>query len=234
LNLSEAHPKGLPISEAATKISYDVCGLGDFLGDIDRRWNRQRDDALAAAFPTSGFNGDESRLRFGTQFVGALKQGKLTGLPAGLRFIVCDTSKDSRVTLTKAGAAFARLENPSLDFKPNVPISRLSKEEVRFLLDHIKCAVPEELAAYIAIIDGIEEGAKTPHELDKYLAQKFSLDLVSKAESPDQITETFLTSQRTGAVSRMVDLDLVFREKKGLHVTYVVTHPGKYFRSQMK
>lgn len=49
----------------------------------------------------------------------------------------------------------------------------------------------------------------------------------------DDITKTCLSTQRTGAISRMVDLGLVAREKSGLRVTYLVTQPGQDFRSQL-
>ena len=49
----------------------------------------------------------------------------------------------------------------------------------------------------------------------------------------DDITKTFLSTQRTGAISRMVDLGLVAREKSGLRVTYLVTQPGQDFLSQI-
>jgi predicted transcriptional regulator len=48
------------------------------------------------------------------------------------------------------------------------------------------------------------------------------------------ITKTLLSTQRTGAISRMVDLGLVAREKSGLRGTYLVTQPGKSFQNQTK
>jgi hypothetical protein len=65
--------------------------------------------------------------------------------------------------------------------------------------------------------------------VDDFLCKRFDLQVMAKAEKPNEITETFLTTQRTGAISRMVDLGLVAREKTGLRVTYVLTAQAKNF-----
>jgi hypothetical protein len=64
--------------------------------------------------------------------------------------------------------------------------------------------------------------------VDKCLRQRFNLP------TEQAITKTFLTTQRTGAISRLVDLGLVAREKEGLRVTYIVTQPAKDFRAQIR
>jgi hypothetical protein len=228
LNLSREHPSGLPVDEAANKISYEACVLGDVLASSDQLYRRPREVALGAAFPTTGINGGESRSRFQTQFVAALKQDKLTGLPAELHFVTTDTSKDAHLKLTDAGAAFAVLPNPILDGERAVSGHKWSDSETRFLLDHIKRAVPVEALAYVAIIEGIEAGENSPDKLDAYLRRRFGL------HGPNEIKPTFLSTQRTGVVSRMADLDLLYREKSGLRVTYSLTHIGKHFGSQFK
>jgi hypothetical protein len=181
---------------------------------------------MKAAFPTSDINGGESRLRFGNQFVATFKREKLQGFPADLKFVVCDGGKEPRLLLTRSGGAFAALPNPVLDTHDEFPRNKLSEEEVAFLLSHIKDYVPEELSAFVSVIDGIE-GANTPDGLDSYLRSRFNL--------PDEaaMKASFLSTQRTGVISRMVDLGLLGRAKDGLRVTYVVTHPGRYLRSQI-
>jgi hypothetical protein len=69
--------------------------------------------------------------------------------------------------------------------------------------------------------------------MDKFLCDRFNLRLVTKAEKRNEIKQTFLTTQRTGAISRMVDLGLVTRQKEGLRVTYRITDPAETFRSQL-
>jgi hypothetical protein len=189
----------------------------------------RREDAFSAAFPSTAIEGGgESRLRFGNQFVGNIRQEQLAGFPAALRLVAIDTAKEPRLSLTKAGADFALLENPVLDARGTPPASKLSQQEIAFLLAHILSSVPEETSAYAAILDAIQSGANTPDAVDKCLRERFSL-LTDQA-----ITKTFLTTQRTGAISRLVDLGLLAREKEGLRVTYIITQPGKDFRAQVK
>lgn len=169
--------------------------------------------------------GAESRLRYGNQFVGTIKQGKLIGLPAALRLVAHDSAKDPNLRLTKAGAQFATLPNPVLD--PGLPGDKFTDDEIRFLLQHIQSFVPEEVSAFVAIIDAINDSANTPDKMDAFLRARFGL----KDEAA--MTATFLSTQRTGAISRLADLGLIGREKAGLRVTYTVSHPGKCFRSQI-
>lgn len=227
LRLVADSPMGVPLDDAVSRISYAACTLGDVLGDMDSRVQRRREDAISAAFPTTAYDGAQARLRFGNQFVGVIKQGILLGLPAGLKLVGCHPSKVPLLSLTKQGAEFAALENPALDTRDQWVSRTLSDAEIQFLLDHIKRAVPEEASAYVSLIDGIVGGADTPDKLDAYLRQRFEL------ENNDAMKPSFLATQRTGAVSRMVELGLLARERSGLHVTYVVTHPGNCFRSQL-
>jgi hypothetical protein len=64
--------------------------------------------------------------------------------------------------------------------------------------------------------------------VDEYLRQRFNLP------TDQAMTKAFLTTQRIGAISRLVDLGLVARKKEGLRVTYVVSQPSKDFRAQIR
>ena len=90
LNIMCEHHSGIPVNDAANKISYAACDLGDYLRMLDARYARRREDSVSAAFPSTKHAGGESRLRYGNQFVGTIKQGKLIGLPAALGFIAHD------------------------------------------------------------------------------------------------------------------------------------------------
>src|ERR1035437_2748321 len=228
-NLLLENSAGIAVAEAANKISHAACGLGDYLKALDERLQARREDAFAAAFPSSTIEGGgESRLRFGNQFVASMRQEQLSGFPAALKLVAIDKAKEPRLSLTKAGADFALLQNPILD-APGTPVTRkLTLEETEFLLAHIIRSVPEETSAYAAILDAIESGGNTPDSVDKHLGQRFNLP------TEQAIAKTFLTTQRTGAISRLVDLGLVAREKEGLRVTYIITQPGKDFRAQIK
>jgi len=136
-------------------------------------------------------------------------------------------SKEFRLSLTQAGANFAALLNPILDRNGDISLGKLSDEEVNFLLDHFLHAVPEEISAYTSILESISVKANTPETVDKFLCTKFHLQITAKADADNHITQTFLATQRTGAISRMIDLGLIYREKVGLRVTYATTPRGK-------
>jgi hypothetical protein len=148
LHLLTDNPKGVLISEAVSKISHAACSVGDYLSALDVRQQRRREDSLMAAFPTSAITSGQSRLRYGNQFVGALKQGKLIGLPSEIQLIACDSSKEPRLILTQNGAEFAALRNPILDSDGTLPTQLLSEEEISFLLNHLRKFVPEEVSAF--------------------------------------------------------------------------------------
>ena len=90
--------------------------------------------------------------------------------------------------------------------------------------------MPEVASAYDSIIDGIAEGANNPDELDQYLCNRFKLEIAMRPENDSQVTQTLLTTQRTGAISRMADLGLLLRSKEGLRVTYIATDSALEFR----
>lgn len=56
---------------------------------------------------------------------------------------------------------------------------------------------------------------------------------IMRLPKADDITNTFLSTQSTGAISRMVELGQVQGEKSGLGVAYLTTQPEQDFRSQI-
>jgi hypothetical protein len=74
--------------------------------------------------------------------------------------------------LTKAGADFALLENPVLDARGTPPASKLSQQEIEFLLAHILSSVPEETSAYAAILGA---GADIPSSFANLVAGSFQI-----------------------------------------------------------
>jgi hypothetical protein len=243
LNLLAKNRNGVPLPEAADSISTAAGHLGDYLLDLDANSDRTREEAFASAFPTRASLGSGSQIRFANQFVGDLRQpkqlenqpreSKFNGFPAALKFMVCADGRTPLLNLTRPGAEFAQLESPVLDCGAQTPNRKFSEAETAFLLAHVRRCVPEEASAYFSVVEGIQKGANTPDTLDQYLCERFSLSVAPIANEDNQITQTFLTTQRTGAISRMVDLGLVTRAKEGLRVTYDVTQAANTFRSQI-
>ena len=218
--LMSVEPEGnLTFTKTASAIASEAVKLGDYLKHLDEVSGVHRDDALSFAFPyTDSPNGDKSRLRYANQFVASFtRQGSLSGLPIELKLAHRDQSRSPRILLTEAGWHFAELRNPILDQGKDGRQSKFSLEEVQFLVAHIRSRVPAEAFAYKAVLEAIAHGAKTPEKLDDALEEY----LPKRNDKP--FTRAFLTTQRAGVVSRMIDLGLVQRLRDGINVTYVAT-----------
>lgn len=212
----------------ASEIAQAAAHLGDELRRHDEAMGFSRDDRFATAFPEPGPNGDKSRQRFASQFVGYADQdGNVSGLPSGLKLIAAiPGAEEPSIGLTNAGWRFARLGNPALDALKERPTNRLSQEEAQFLIEHIIEHVPRERAAYCALLRAISNGHQTPSELDE-----LAIDLASPGAS-ERLSESFFSTQRSGAVSRMVDMGLVVRTRKGPRVIYDLTPTSMSFLDQ--
>lgn len=212
-------PGNLDVSRIASEVASQAVKLGDYLKRLDESSAVHRDDAFSFAFPYSKVaNGDKSRLRYANQFVASLTaQGTVTGLPVELKLANRDQSRTPQILLTAAGWQFAQLGNPVLDGANGASGAKLSDEEKEFLLEHIQSRVPAEAFAYKAVLGAIADGATTPDRLDDAL-EKY---LPKRDTKP--FTRAFLTTQRAGVVSRMIDLGLLRRIRDGINVSYELT-----------
>jgi hypothetical protein len=226
-NLSYWDKGGVPLQEAAERISMDAVMLGQVLARRDKASGATRGDALTTAFPSADENAEKSRLRYANQFVATVnKQGQVSGLLIDLKLINYKEGKQHRLFLTEAGKHFAFLSNPVLDDAEQDNTWKFRPDERSFLLEHISTSVPVEDFAYRSILDAVNDGANTPKKIDRALHKYIS------PEKEETLTESFLASQRSGAISRMEDLGLVVRIREGVRVTYSITEAGnRYMRS---
>lgn len=215
----------LRLEKAASEIASEAVKLGDYLHHIDTESDIHRDDALAFAFPYSDSpNGDKSRLRYANQFVASItKQGTISGLPIELRLANRDQSRNPQLLLTEAGWRFANMPNPILDSHKDGTQAKFSEEEINFMIEHIRSHVPAEAFAFGAVINAVMGGANTPEKLDDSL-EKY---LPKRNDKP--FTRAFLTTQRAGVVSRMIDLGLLQRLRDGINVKYEPTLKGSEY-----
>jgi DNA-binding transcriptional ArsR family regulator len=212
-------PSGVALQAIAEAVQQHMPQLRQWLSEYDSRHELERETALATAFPTKD---SKSLLRYMNQFVMSVnKGGVVSGLPVVLGFLNRLDAKGTRVSLTQAGLRFALLPSPVLD-SPRQPEQRFSMRETRFLLDHIRAAVPREHAAYTSVLRAIERGASSPEALDAALRP-----LVNEAGA--SISDPYLSTQRSGAISRLTELGLVARQREGIRVTYSVTQEGRAY-----
>jgi len=222
VHLLTAHPNGVPLSVAAPQIAEQAVVLGDYLARHDIQHKTGRDNALATAFPTTGDNADKGRQRYANQFVASVNtNSQLSGLLIDLKLINYTKRRDPLLQLTEIGWRFAGLHNPVLDGNKDMQAQKFSEEEISLLCEHIATAVPAEDFAYRAILTEITGGANTPETLDTALQ--------NYAPQTRDLSPSFLSSQRSGAVSRMSDLDLVARAREGVRVVYTITPKGQQY-----
>ena len=163
-------------------------------------------------------------MRYANHFVASVtKKGKVSGLLMDLKLINSTGGNKPRLKLTETGLSFAMLQNPILDGQSFETARKFTSAERTFLLNHISNSVPAEDFAYRVALAAIDAGAGTPDKLDDALQRYVSKD-TGRAS-----TESFLNTQRSGAVSRMVDLGLIARKRSGVRVSYVVTDAGKQY-----
>ncbi len=224
VRLAAEHPGGELPEETASRIAEVAALLGDWLADHDRRHRIGRDDALATAFPRSGPDAEKSRARYANQFVGSVNsQGALSGLLRDYRLAGLTPGNGPRLLPTKQGISLARLANPILDGHQTEPAQRFSAEETAFLLEHIRSFVPVEAFAFQTLLRAIADAADTPDKLNE------ALRVFVPTDSNRSLSPSFLTSQRSGALSRMADLGLISRVRKGVRVSYAMTEQGQIF-----
>lgn len=216
-------PLGISISDAGPRIAKDAAELGDYLRQLDARSGATREDALATAFPDTGDDSDRSRLRYANQFIAnSTSQNQLSGLLVDLKLINRLRAKEPLLLLTEPGLRFAKLSNPILDEPMNsngLPRPRFSEDEIGFLLSHIRDQVPVEDFAFRTILSSLKASVNTPEALDDMLG-------ASLPSGKKKVSDAFVTTQRSGVIARMSDLDLILRRRQGIRVKYEATSRG--------
>ena len=217
--------KGLPIGQTAERIAAEAAALGDYLSALDETRKVARDNALATAFPTTAEGADKGRTRYANQFVVYQNgRGELSGLMVDLKLVnVVVQRKERLIVPTQVAWEFAKLPNPVLDAGVDGSAEKFTPAERSLLLRHIASSVPVEAFAYRAVLDAVRNGNNTPDKIDTALKTYVTEDRAKK------LSQSFLASQRSGAVSRMSDLGLVERQREGVRVCYAVTEEGQDF-----
>lgn len=212
----------LVLEATAAAVAAQAGLLGKVLEETDNKEGRSREDALAVGFPSLGQNASKSHLRFANQFVGSFsKGGRASGLLIEYRLAEIISGTGVRIGLTKQGWDFAVLPNPAMDeTTPNR--ARFSDSELSFLREHIRERVPHEAFALTVVLGGIEGGLNTPEDLDRECGRYLP-------DRSKNISSAFITTQRTGVISRASELGLIDRKRNGIRVEYVLTEAGEMF-----
>lgn len=218
LNLLLQNP-GIKITDAALSVTRCAAEFGRSLRSADEASHRRRDEAFAAALPSEPDPAEKSFIRFAEQFVYGMGSFSATSYPLMLRLV---DSASGNLRLTAAGLRFAELTNPLLDGNPLQSAEKFSEQELTFLHEHIRSGVPSERSALVAVLTAVKQGAVNPEAVDAFLRQLFPTE--SK-----ELSDPFLATQRTGAISRAVELKLLRRERNGVRVSYLLEPAAELF-----
>jgi hypothetical protein len=213
---------GMAIPATSERIAKEAAALGEYLSALDTQKGLARDDALATAFPSMGEDAEKGRTRYANQFVVYQSgRGELSGLLVDFKFVNVTGSKKERLLVPTTFAwEFARLPNPVLDGQLQQGAEKFTPEEKALLLRHILTSVPAEAFAYRAILEAVRQGHNSPDKIDA------ALKAYVPADRREKLSQSFLASQRSGAISRMSDLGLIARQRDGVRVSYAVTDAG--------
>lgn len=218
LNLLLQNP-GIKITDAALSVTQSAAEIGGLLRTADEASHRRRDEAFAAALPSNTDPADKSFIRFAEQFVYGVGSFSATSYPLMLRLV---DGAGGNLRLTAAGVRFAEMTNPLLDGNLVQSADKFSDAELSFLHEHIRSAVPAESSALGAVLTAVKQGAVNPEAVDAFLRQLFPT-------ASNELSDPFLATQRTGAISRAVELKLLRRERNGVRVTYLLEPAAELF-----
>jgi len=205
--------------EAASEISSRAVHVFEYLSGLDKRFGHGKDDLLSTGFPEPG--SEKATSRYANHFAAyESTQGNLTGMLIQWKLVGVKRLKNKTYLLpTQACLDFAALLNPLLDKPVNQkPNEKFSAEETSWAVEHIRNHVPVEASAFTTILSGLRAGFTTPDAIDRFVREH--------AREKSDVSPAFISTQRSGAFSRMADLNLVKRQREGTKVIYVITEFG--------
>jgi hypothetical protein len=197
------------------------------LAKLDRAGHREFGDRISASFPTKD---EKSRKRFASQYMLSVRTGtmKIIGMLPDMKLIniKINGESDIKVGLTKQGWSFARLRNPVIDDNTSNP---LSKDEVKFLLDHIADNMPEELEHMICALRTINDDRHSSDELNDALKRYYK-----NRQHDLEWSDAVISTMRSGLLGRLNELGLINRKKRGKNVSYHITNEGRRYMEGVK
>lgn len=218
--IAESGSEYVVLDELQEKSAEVARELGRVIQRKDKTLGRKRGTIIAAGLPVG--REDKAKSRFRYQFVGFISKSKPEGAAPTLKFltIVKGEKNSSRAGLTEFGLKFSALPNPIIDRQDYT--TPFSDEEIEFLLEHMATQLPGEAKLMRLVLKSVNDGVDTPDALNPKLA-------------PYQQgwTENEVIAERVGLISRMSELGLLEREKKGVRVTYLLSARGRTYLARL-
>lgn len=201
------HPNGsVPRSEWSKAAVRSAQALRSELEVWDRVAGRKRGELWATALPAQD---PASESRYIGQFLGYVRRdGRVEGGAAFLDLVAFAGDEGDSVALTTAGARLVAFKNPIFDQESQT--TRFSREEVDWLLHHIKTYRPSEYRLLAQTAALVNEG-RTRTEIDVALSHAHPS------------WSHYIETMRAGVLGRLSDLGLLGRTRRGLEVDYHMT-----------
>lgn len=212
--------QGIDLEKFRNQAADIAAGLGRIIKIDEDKKDIIRDRRISTGLP---FNKEfKSILRYKSHFLAYLrKDKKFEGAMPFLRFAHLSLNEKGKVLvgLTEPGLGFAKLGNPVID-KQDFTKS-LSDEEIDFYLDHITKNVRAESNAMKWLLNSILRGINEREGINTELKKEYNKFW--------NVSDAVINTQRAGLMSRMYELGLIDKEKKGVAVEYKVSSRGKIF-----
>jgi hypothetical protein len=207
-----AHRGKIHIEDFREKALEMAIYAKEYFKKIDIRNQFSVGEQITVGLPNSSKDDKEnkkSQERFVSQFVGSIrKKGK--GSLCEMGFII--VGENGEIEITQEGLWYTLTPNPIIDRTvEGMKGIGMNKEEKWYIANHIKTYLVEEWKLMKMIGLQIHEKQSNPQQLDNFIQKEYEWS-TSKS---NQV--------RNGCISRMVELGLVNREKKGREVSYLVT-----------
>lgn len=211
----------VPLKEARKYVAEEVWPIREAIVDWEDRNDIKKQNRKSTGFPKDK---DQSMKRYLDHYVGKVQTQK--GQPAGfghdLGYVSFqEDGMDWEVQLTLTGSRLVQIENPLLANGPEAPT--LSEEEQAFIVTTIRNELDEEYRFMKYVYNVLEEGEGSyTNHLDKF--RDFLEDSPAVGDDP---SDNSVRSNAGGAISRMVELDILERgQRRGWYNT--MRHPDEY------
>jgi hypothetical protein len=194
--------------------------FGNYLKKQDEKLLKSRDEKLSTGFPI-GIKKEKSLGRYCSTFIGFQRgNGSLTGALFDLGFANVTSNKDGelQIGLTESGVQFSKRINPVID--KNDFNKAMSDNECQFYIDHVIKNVPGETSLFRVMLKLITSGV-TKRDLLNQELRKIVVD--------SDWSDGMISTQRSGAISRMYEIGLITKKRIGLEVRYLPTELGNSF-----
>ncbi|WP_254830910.1 hypothetical protein [Haloglomus salinum] len=202
----------ITLDTARETVEAGIRPIRDRIVEWEQMNDVEKKNKISTGFPKiDSSNPERSRRRYLNHYVGRARRerGDVAGFGFDMGYLAVEYhDHEPHVAFTPAGFEFLQYTNPVLSHGPEAPT--LSEQERDYIVASIRRVLPMEYKLIQRIYGVLSEGtgSYTDH-LDE-----FKPLLKSARSSKDELTENYVRSHIGGAISRMVELDILQRGQR--------------------